>query len=196
MTEPEHEGSKLAISADISHLIELARPLEEAANERGIFNVFDDGGYRTLLLVTMFGLTKPRGRLGDDAMDRFGKSFELKTINLITTTGTERTSYPGVTTEHTLRLKNLARYRATSIWLIGVFRGNVPLEIWELRSALLKPYYAYWESKIAASRGGEINNPKIPFAFVAEKGIRHVVAGTEHIPRPKLGRYRELSSTP
>jgi hypothetical protein len=192
MTTSEREGAVLAINADVSHLIELARPLEEAANTRGIYNVFDDGGYRTLLLVTMFGLTKPPGRLGDDAVDTYGRSFELKTINLITTRGVERPSYPGVTTEHTLRVENVARYRATDLWLIGVFRGNVPLEIWELKSELLEPYYAFWEGKIAVSGGGEINNPKIPFGYVAEKGVRHAVVGADHVSRPKPGRYRKL----
>jgi hypothetical protein len=170
-----------------------------AANARGIFNVFDDGGYRTLLLVTMFGLTKPLGRLGNDAQTADGRHIELKTINLITTSGTLRTTYPGVTTEHSLTPENIARYRGAALWLIGVFRSNEPLEVWEIPSGKLEPYYQMWERKIAAKgvSGGErahINNPKIPFGFVAAHGFRHPVVKNDHVARPKPGSYRALAS--
>lgn len=187
----------LRIEGDVAHLIDLAAPLEEAANARGIFNVFDDGGYRTLLLVTMFGLTKPLGRLGNDALTADGRHVELKTINLITTSGTVRTNYPGVTTEHSLTPENIARYRGAALWLIGVFMGNEPLEVWEIPSRELEPYYQAWERKIAAKgiSGGErahINNPKIPFGFVAAHGFRHPIVRNDGVARPKPGRYRAL----
>ena len=126
-------GDKLSLSKTVKHIIKLAAPLEKVANKAGIFNVFDDGGYRTLLLITMFKLTKPPGRLGDDATAEDGRTIEIKTINLINTKGETRKNFPGVTTEHTLRLANIKRYRATSLWLIGVFKGNQPLDVWEPR---------------------------------------------------------------
>lgn len=181
-------ATDLVISASVEHILALAVPLEKLANERGIFHVFDDGGYRTLLMLTMFPtLKKPLGRLGDDATGPDGSTYELKTINLVNTKGEERTSYPGVTTEHTMRAENVARYRACTEWLIGVFRGNVPVQVWQLESRHLEPYYCAWEQKIAESRNGEVNNPKIPFGFVAAKGICHRVKGAEHIAIPKPG---------
>jgi hypothetical protein len=177
--ELAHEDAPLAISADVQHIIDLAAPLEELANKAGIFNVFDDGGYRTLLILTMFGLRKPPGRLGDDAIGSSGKRYELKTINLINTRGETRKSYPGITTEHTLRATNVERYRQTNEWLIGVFKGNVPVQVWQLESKLLEPYYLFWEKKIRESKSGEINNPKILFGFVHQHGKCHPLKGAK-----------------
>ncbi len=185
-----HRPFELKLTGAVQHIIELAAPLEAEANQKGIFNVFDDGGYRTLLMLTMFDLTKPPGRLGDDAVDRHGHRFELKTINLINTRGELKKSYPGVTTEHTLRQRNVDRYRACSAWLIGTFKGNQPLDIWVVASKVLEPYYRHWEQQIAAAPNSEINNPKIPMAFVAASGICHEVPGSEGVPRPKTGRFK------
>jgi hypothetical protein len=186
------EGRPLRITGDVAHIIRLAEPLERLANASGIYNVFDDGGYRTLLMLTMFGLTKPAGRLGHDAVGEDGSTYELKTINLVDTRGRTRRSYPGVTTEHTLRQNNVDRYRQARSWLIGVFSGNVPLEVWEVPSSALEPYYREWERRIGVAPNKEINNPKIPFGFVAAVGRRHLVEDSAHILRPKPGRYRPL----
>jgi hypothetical protein len=183
---------KLKITGEVRHLIKLAAPLEKQANALGIYNVFDDGGFRTLLMLTMFGLQKPPGRLGDDANDKHGHKYELKTINLINTKGELRTSYPGVTTEHTLRQENIDRYRACDAWLIGVFKGNRPLDIWVVQSRSLEPYYQLWETKIAAAPNSELNNPKIPMGFVADVGTCHKVPGSEDLLRPPTGRYTRL----
>ncbi len=186
------QATKLKLTGKVQHLIELAAPLEVAANAGGIYNVFDDGGYRTLLMLTMFGLTKPPGRLGDDARDRHGHTFELKTINLVNTKGELRNTYPGVTTEHTLRQENVDRYRACDAWLIGVFRGNQPLDVWVVPSAALEPYYRCWERKIKRAPNHEINNPKIPMGFIAEFGTLHPVPGSGGVDRPRTGRYKPL----
>lgn len=181
----EPEPSELKLTGDVHHLIELAAPLEREANAVGIFNVFDDGGYRTLLMLKMFGLAKPQaGRLGDDARDSHGRTYELKTINLIDTKGGLKDKYPGVTTEHTLRQENVDRYRACFAWLIGVFQGNQPLDVWMIRSSALEPHYKEWEKKIAGAPNRETNNPKIPMAFVIEHGTRHKVPGSDSVERP------------
>jgi hypothetical protein len=189
---------KLKLTGAVQHLTELAGPLEVEANAKNIFNVFDDGGYRTLLLLTMFNLTKPnKGRLGDDAIDQHGNRYELKTINLIRTNGEVRTSYPGVTTEHTLRQQNVDRYRACDAWIIGVFIGNRPLDVWVVPSAALEPYYCEWERQIAAAPNHELNNPKIPIGFVAKVGTYHRVPGTEDVARPPVPtRYKVLGEGP
>lgn len=174
----------------VETLVALATPIEVEANRRGIFNVFDDGGYRTLLLLEMLGLRKANpGRMGDDASDEEGRTFELKTVNLINTKGEERRSYPGVTTEHTLRIENLRRYRQTSAWVIGVFKGNLPLDVYVLAARELEPFFKKWEGAIAKAGNHEINNPKIPFGFVASRGRHLIVPGTEGIPRPRIGRF-------
>lgn len=186
-------ATDLVISATVEHILALAVPLEKLANERGIYHVFDDGGYRTLLMLTMFPtLTKPPGKQGDDAIGPDGSTYELKTINLVNTKGAHRKSYPGVTTEHTMRMENVARYRRCTEWLIGVFKGNVPVQIWQLESHKLEPFYLHWEQRIGKSKNGEINNPKIPFGFVAAEAILHKVKGAEHFVIPKPGGYRPV----
>jgi hypothetical protein len=129
------------------------------------------------------------GRLGDDARDDRGRTYELKTVNLISTRGEVKAAYPGVTTEHTLRARNVSRYRATHAWVIGVFRGNAPLDVYVLSTQKLEPFFKKWSGAIAAAKNGEINNPKIPFGFVVAEATRFVVPGTDGVVRPKPGRY-------
>lgn len=183
------QAPQLEISGEFEHIVRLAEPLERLANAAGIYNVFDDGGYRTLVILTMFGLNKAQaGRLGDDAVDRHGHRYELKTINLINTKGETRRTYPGVTTEHTLTQRNIDRYRQTEAWLIGIFSGNHPLEVWQVPTLSLEPYFATWEERLRVVSA--LNNPKIPFAHVARVGIRHMVASSDDISRPVPGSYR------
>lgn len=198
------EGSVLSISGEVAHIIELALPLEKLANEHNIFNVFDDGGYRTLVLLTMFGLRKAQtGRLGNDAVDAVGNSYELKTTNLVDTRGLVRRTYPGITTEHTLTQRNIDRYRQTKAWLIGVFHSNQPLEVWEVTTPKLEVYFEAWEYRLrqqrlrprglrgeAEGQGPSLNNPKIAFGYVAEVGVRHIVASGASVERPAPGRYK------
>ena len=201
MTEQQNEltVSGLKMTGDVSDLIELARPLEERANALGIYNVFDDGGYRDMLMLTLFGLRRIGGRLGDDAIGPDGKTtYELKTINLINTKGERKRSWPGVTTEHTLSLANIQRYRKARSWIIGLFRGNVPLAVYEVRTSDLEPYFSMWERDIRSS-GDETktkNNPKIPMWFVRQKGILHLMPDvTEDDLFPKKTKARRAAGS-
>lgn len=160
----------LPLSQDVSHLVGLATPLEEEANKIGIFNVFDDGGYRTLLLCTMFGLHVLPGKLGDDAVDSEGRTFELKTVNLKNGSGLYRGSYPNVGTAHSLSAENIKRYRKTTGWIIGVFVGNTPIEVWQVDSKHFDSLFDRLDRKVAANRGR--NNPKIPFRLIRQHGKR------------------------
>ena len=148
--EEEREPPPMAflpISQDVSHLVVLATPLEAEANKIGIFNVFDDGGYRTLLLCTMFGLRVLPGKQGDDAVDSEGRTFELKTVNLQSGSGLFKEKYPDIGTEHTLSESNLKRYRKTTGWIIGVFIGNTPIEVWQIDSIHLEPVFRVFDKK-------------------------------------------------
>jgi hypothetical protein len=145
----------------------------------------------------MLGLKKAAlGRLGDDARDDEGNTYELKTVNLVDTRGAAKTSYPGVTTEHTLRKENSTRYRATKAWLIGVFKGNVPLDVYIVRTSTLEPFFKKWEAAIAKAGNHESNNPKLPFGFVVEKGTKYVVPGSDGVPRPPVGKYTHPATSP
>lgn len=169
-----HRGSEkwepvLPIVEGIEHLIDLAQPLEAAAQEAGIPSVFDDGGFRTLLVCRLFGLQALPGKAGHDARCPKGRNFELKTVNLVGTHGQRRVN-PGVTTEHTLRQANIERFRRTNSWLIGVFAGCRPLEFWQVPTGRLETFFSEWEQKLAQAPNQEINNPKIPLKFIRETG--------------------------
>jgi Restriction endonuclease PvuII len=203
---------------DVSRLVALAHPLEEEANRFNIFNVFDDGGYRTLLLLEMLSMKKAGdGRLGDDACDDQGRTYELKTVNLVSTRGERKDEYPGVTTEHTLTRDNIARYRKTHAWVVGVFMGNRPLDVYVIPTKALEPYFKKWEASLATKESERrarprkairpapgkkslsqkpreekvaINNPKIPFAYVVSKAQHAAVPGTERVERPSIGSFK------
>lgn len=112
----------------------------------GIHNVFDDNGYKDLLLLTLFGLRK-LGREGDDAVDAQGRQFETKTVARVSSKGMRKTSL-SVTTEHTMNLANIERYRQTFMWIVAIFDGAEPEAVWEIRAASLEPFFALWESRL------------------------------------------------
>jgi len=189
----------LSLVGDAARFVELATPIELLANEVGVVNVFDDGGYRTAILLKLFGLTKNPGRLGHDAQDADGNLYELKTVNLIDTRGKPKKSIPSITTEHSLTLANISRYRATKAWLVGVFEGHVPLDVWVIDSEKLEPFYAAWEEKIrrliSEGKGDHDNNPKIPFGYVQEAGRCFNIAAPEGRREVRIAKWRPLKSS-
>jgi hypothetical protein len=100
-------GERLSIlqpTGDISALLALGTEIQAAATLRGIHNVFDDGGYKELLMLGLFNLIKLE-REGDDAEDAFGRRYEMKTVARVSSSGKRKTSL-SVTTEHTLAQTN------------------------------------------------------------------------------------------
>lgn len=171
-----NEGPYLKPVGDIRSLIGYGRALQEMAAVHGIHNVFDDNGYKDLLLLTLFGLRK-LGREGDDAVDSQGRQFETKTVARVSSQGVRKTTL-SVTTEHTMTIANIARYRQTFMWIVAIFDGAEPEAIWEIRAAALEPFFALWESRLRELDDYErpmrdhLNNPKIPIRFIAEHGVQ------------------------
>lgn len=162
----------LSISGDISKLISLAAKLQKYGTEKNIVSVFDDGGYRELLLATLFDIKLHLGRLGDDAVDDVTHNYELKTVNLVDTSGNLRKS-PGITTCHHVNHEIIHRYRNLHSWIIGVFFINEPVEIYEVPNKVFLPYFDLWEKQLELSKVGHINNPKIKFSYARMHGIKH-----------------------
>lgn len=172
-------GARLPVlqpTGDISALLAWGTDLQSAATLRRIHNVFDDGGYKELCMLEMFGLRK-LDRGGDDAEDSDGRRYEMKTVARISSSGQRKTNLQ-VTTEHTLTLTNIDRYRATFLWIVGVFDQSGPEVIYEIPPDELEPYFARWEAQLIAQgqpEGGArnyINNPKIPLNFIADHGVQ------------------------
>jgi hypothetical protein len=168
----------LTPTGDVDPIIELGAKLQEIATNYGIHNVFDDGGYKELILLTLFRLHKLH-REGDDAEDNEGNRYEIKTVARMSSHGKAKRSL-GVTTEHTLTRANIARYRKVKLWIIAVFDQSKPEAIYEILPGALEPYFAKWESqiiqqeKVRVDTGAppHINNPKIPLEHVKRYGVR------------------------
>ena len=131
---------------------------------------------KDLILLTLFGLTK-LGREGDDAVDAQGRQFETKTVARMSSKGVRKTSL-SITTEHTMTLANIERYRQTFMWIVAVFDGAQPEAIWEIKASALEPFFSVWEAKLRELDEYErpvrdhINNPKIPLKFIAAHGVQ------------------------
>jgi Restriction endonuclease PvuII len=165
------EGDPLTIVGDVENILQLAHPLESAANRAGIHNVFDDGGLRTLLLCTMLGISPLRGRLGDDACDLVGRHFELKTVNLKAANGTRR-RLSGVSSDHSLSEATIDRYTALDGWIIGVFWAHVPIQVWQVPAVAFQTTLDTWRRQIR-ERGKDLANPKFPWSIV--RGSGHLI---------------------
>jgi hypothetical protein len=167
---------RLSPTGDAEHILELGRELQELATRHGIHNVMTDNGYQELVILTLFGLKRLR-REGNDAIDDDGHEYELKTVGRMSSDGVIKKSL-SITTEHTMTLANIARYRAVHLWVIAVFNQTLPEVIYEIPPAALEPYFAAWEKRLRDNDPdgtdplNHINNPKIPLWFIAEHGVR------------------------
>lgn len=165
-------------------LIGYGTALQQMATVHGIHNVFDDNGYKDLIMLTLFGLKK-LGREGDDAVDDSGRRFETKTVSRVSSKGARKTSL-SVTTEHTMTLANIQRYRSSFLWIVAVFDQAAPEAIWEISPMALEPFFATWEIRLRERNEfgllvrDHLNNPKIPLAFIAQHGVKVWPAGHVH----------------
>ncbi|WP_158718677.1 hypothetical protein [Streptomyces griseus] len=159
--------------------MELGLQLQSHASAHRIHNVFDDGGYKELLLLELFNLSKAGDRAGNDALDVHGREYEIKTVARISARG-ERKRSLSVTTEHTLTLENIERYRKVHLWIIAVFEQSTPEVIYEISPARLeRDYFSKWEERLLKQieshrEGGarpHLNNPKIPLSYVERWGV-------------------------
>jgi hypothetical protein len=176
MPDPEPPGQYLKPVGSIQMLVGYGRALQVMAQEHGIHNVFDDNGYKDLLILTLFGLRK-LGRAGDDAVDIHERRYETKTVARRSAAGIRKPNL-SVTTEHTMTLANIERYRSVFLWIVAVFDGAEPEAIWQISPKELEPFFVVWEGKLRETDAtgrlvhDHINNPKIPLHFIAAHGMK------------------------
>jgi hypothetical protein len=101
-------------------------------------------------------------REGNDCRDADGNEYELKSANVLLTTG--------VSTHHHLNPKILRKYRAVKAWYFSFYEGIELTEMWRVETVNLEPWFAKNERKWHDSGGKDINNPKIPVKFVRKVG--------------------------
>jgi transcriptional regulator with XRE-family HTH domain len=146
----------------LNHLVPYLREYQKLASETNNINdIFQDNGGKLLQVLLVTGLKDLPGREGNDAIDKHGNEYELKSVNTLLTRS--------FSTHHHMNPVIIAKYRLVS-WIFAVYEGVELTEIYLLTPEDLEPYYAIWEEKWHNSGGKDINNPKIPLNFVRAKG--------------------------
>lgn len=181
---------RLVPTGDIRQVVEMGIQLQTVASEHNIHNVFDDSGYKELLILRLFNLRKLY-REGDDAEDAQGRRYEMKTVARVSSKGEVKRSL-SVTTEHTLTQANIERYRAVYLWIIAIFNQSEPEAIYEITPAALETFFSAWEARLAemqalaepGSAPVHINNPKIPMQYVIEHGVQVWPPRDVPLPQP------------
>lgn len=151
---------------DHAKLLELWPHIESyqcLADSHGIDDIFQDNGGKLLQVLLITGLIVLPGREGNDARDEDGNEYELKSVNIRKTRS--------FSTHHHMNPVIIAKYRKVD-WIFAVYEGIKLVSIFRLQPENLEPFYTKWEEKWHQDGGKDINNPKIPLAYVRENGIQ------------------------
>ena len=148
---------------ELERLFPFIRKYQVLASKHGIRDIFQDNGGKLLQVALVTGLTIAPGREGNDAHDAKGREYELKSVNTVLT--------KSISTHHHLNPVILAKYRKVG-WVFAIYEGIEVQAIYQLQASQLEPYFTKWEQKWHDSGGKDINNPKIPLAFVQTHGRR------------------------
>lgn len=155
---------RLTPDDDYPVLLDLWPAVEEfqaLASRHGIDDVFQDNGGKLLQVLLLCGLDCLEGREGNDACDATGQEYELKSVNIALTSS--------FSTHHHMNPVIIAKYRRVP-WIFAIYQNIALQEVYLLHPADLEPFYSKWEAKWHADGGKDINNPKIPVAYVRAHG--------------------------
>jgi transcriptional regulator with XRE-family HTH domain len=145
----------------LNFLFPFIRQYQKLAEETNRINdIFQDNGGKLLQVLLITGLINISGREGNDAMDKFGNEYELKSLNLLLT--------KSFSTHHHMNPIIISKYRKVD-WIFAVYESIELKAIYKLTPALLEPFYIAWEAKWYKDNK-DINNPKIPLKYVREFG--------------------------
>lgn len=153
--EPHEEA------AELERLWPSIQRYQDLAKRHGINDIFQDNGGKLLQVLLLLGLKDLPGREGNDAVDKNGNEYELKSVNISLTRS--------FSTHHHMNPVIIAKYRQVD-WIFGVYQDISLVSIYLLKPADMEPYYNKWETKWHADGGKDINNPKIPLTYVADVG--------------------------
>lgn len=142
-------------------LMPFIRECQELATKHGINDIFQDNGGKILQVCLITGLSILPGREGNDAIDKEGNEYELKSLNIALTRS--------FSTHHHMNPIIIAKYRKVD-WIFAVYRGIEIQAIYRLKPADLESFYSKWEKKWHEEGGKDINNPKIPLKYVKSCG--------------------------
>lgn len=134
---------------------------QNLASSLGIDDIFQDNGGKLLQVLLITGLKILPGREGNDAIDKDGNEYELKSVNIKLT--------KSFSTHHHMNPVIISKYRKVN-WIFAIYNGIELIEIYQLTSEDLESYYSTWEKKWYADNKKDINNPKIPVSYVRKTG--------------------------
>ncbi|NVP00348.1 helix-turn-helix domain-containing protein [Photobacterium damselae subsp. damselae] len=145
----------------LNYLFPYVRSMQKLASDNGIKDIFQDNGGKLLQVLLVTGLSDLPGREGNDAIDRLGNEYELKSLNVNLVTG--------FSTHHHMNPTIIEKYRKVD-WVFAVYRDIELQEIWLMKPAALEFFYDKWSTKWHKDGGKDINNPKIPLSYVRQHG--------------------------
>jgi Restriction endonuclease PvuII len=168
--------------ADFEKLRALWPAIEEyqaLATQHGIDDIFQDNGGKILQVLLLLDLKSLRAREGNDAVDKQGQEYEMKSVNIELTTG--------FSTHHHMNPVIIAKYRLVP-WIFAIYR-HIRLEsVYRMEAKGMEHWYATWEEKWHRDGGKDINNPKIPVAYVIKHGRLLWGAPPTLLAGPRTGR--------
>jgi hypothetical protein len=146
---------------ELERLWPYVQAFQSLASKHGIGDVFQDNGGKILQVLLLTGLVGIPGREGNDARDADGVEYELKSVNINLTRS--------FSTHHHMNPTIIAKYRRVP-WVFAVYDGIELEAVYHVSPEQLEPFYTKWEMKWHSDGAKDINNPKIPLAFVAKHG--------------------------
>lgn len=155
----------------LNSLFPYIQKYQDLAIKNGINDIFQDNGGKLLQVLLITDLKDLPGREGNDAVDRYGNEYELKSVNINLTRS--------FSTHHHMNPVIISKYRQVD-WIFAVYAGIEIQEIYKLTPRDLEFYYSAWETKWHASGGKDINNPKIPLKYVQAHGQLIFRARADH----------------
>jgi len=69
-------------AAELEKLWPAIQRYQDLATRHGIDDIFQDNGGKLLQVLLLLGLTDIPGREGNDAVDKEGNEYELKSVNI------------------------------------------------------------------------------------------------------------------
>ena len=147
----------------LNYIFDYLREYQEMAEDFGINDIFQDNGGKLLQVLAITNLEDLPGREGNDAKDKLGNEYELKSVNIKLTRS--------FSTHHHMNPVIIEKYRKVD-WVFAVYEGIELKEIYLLKPQHIEPFYDKWETQWHDKGGKDINNPKIPLAYVRENGIQ------------------------
>lgn len=149
--------------AELQKLFPAVYEYQKLAKKHGVDDIFQDNGGKIVQVCLALGLTILKKREGNDAIDKDGREYELKTVNIL--------KQKQFTTHHHLNPVILAKYRLVD-WIFTTYEDIEMKEVYLMKPADLEVWFTKWEKKWNDDGGRDINNPKIPLVFVRKYGLK------------------------